>query len=158
MWHLLTAKVGTNFADKLQLLSHYSSLADSGYGIFFKTIQKYNLKSCIVMNEIWLIGDIDEVQRWRSSIHFWKQQIHFFLLKKTEKYLPPQAWVLIKKSLHAQLLKNFRTFSETWTLIIMFIRALYRFLSWARSIHSTTSHSISLWSILILSTHIHTSP
>jgi hypothetical protein len=43
-----------------------------------------------------------------------------------------------------QPLKNFPEFSGTRRFIILFIRALHWFLSWARSIQSIPSHYFSL--------------
>jgi hypothetical protein len=62
---------------------------------------------------------------------------------------------LLVKPPVAQLLNNFPTFYGTRRFIIVFTGALHWSLSWARSIQPIQSHSISLRSILILSSHLH---
>jgi hypothetical protein len=54
----------------------------------------------------------------------------------------------------AQLLKNFPVFYGTRRFITVFTRALHWPLSWTISVHSIPPHTISLWLILILSSHL----
>jgi hypothetical protein len=64
------------------------------------------------------------------------------------------SWALLEKLPIVQLLKNFPAFYGTRRLITVFTRALHWSLSWARSIQSIPSHSVSLRSILTLSTDL----
>jgi hypothetical protein len=64
------------------------------------------------------------------------------------------SWALPEKPLVVQLLKNFPIFCGTRKFITVFTRACHWSLFWAILIQSIPPHSISLWSILILSTHL----
>jgi hypothetical protein len=65
-----------------------------------------------------------------------------------------RSWALLEKPPIVQPLKNFPAFYGTRRFNTVFTRDLHWSLSWAISIHSTSSHLISLRSILILSTHL----
>jgi hypothetical protein len=54
-----------------------------------------------------------------------------------------------------QLVSKFPAFCGTRRFITMFTRARHWSLSWARCIHSTPSHPVSLRHILILSSHVY---
>jgi hypothetical protein len=63
------------------------------------------------------------------------------------------SWVPLAKPPVAQLFKNFPTFYGNRRFIIVFTRALYWSLSSARSIQLIPTNLISLWFILLLSSH-----
>jgi hypothetical protein len=70
-------------------------------------------------------------------------------LKRTE-YLNPLSRVLLEKLTVTQLFKKFITFYGTHSFIIVFTRASHWSLSWARWIQYTTSHPISVRTVLYL--------
>jgi len=62
--------------------------------------------------------------------------------------------VLLDKLIVTQPVKKLPTFYGTWMSITVFTRVRHWPLSWARWIQSTTSHPISLRSLLILYFHV----
>jgi hypothetical protein len=70
------------------------------------------------------------------------------------KKLTPWSAVLLQKLTVTQLVEKFSAFYGTRRFISLFTRSHHCFLSWARWIQSTTSHTISLRSILIISFHL----
>jgi len=68
--------------------------------------------------------------------------------------LTPRSTVLLEMQTSTQLVEKFPAFYGTWRFFTGFITACHWFLSSASCIQSTTSHPVSLRSILILSSHL----
>jgi len=67
----------------------------------------------------------------------------------------PILWTTVFNKLTVtQLVQKFPAFYGTRIFITVFTRASYSYLSWARWIQSTTSHTLSLRLILISSSHL----
>jgi hypothetical protein len=65
----------------------------------------------------------------------------------------PRSWAILDRLPVVQLLKNSPPFYVTWKFSTVFTSILHQLLFWARSIQSIHT-SLSLWPILILSTHL----
>jgi hypothetical protein len=78
-----------------------------------------------------------------SSIH-WLREVYIGII------IHSRSWALLEKPLP----KDFPLFYGTRRFTTVSTRVLYWSLSWARSIQSISSQTISLRSILILSTHL----
>jgi hypothetical protein len=71
--------------------------------------------------------------------------------QSTSFTLTPPTLALLERLLVAHLHKNFLTVYRTTPFTIVFTRALH----WATTTHYLPPHCVSLWSILILSSHLH---
>jgi hypothetical protein len=65
--------------------------------------------------------------------------------------LTPWRRVIFEKLIVSQLARKFPAFNGTWKFITMYIRTCHWILCWATWIHCTTSHRLTLRTILILS-------
>jgi hypothetical protein len=95
-------------------------------------------------------------------VSLWPIVLSFlFSLAFLPSFLPPclttclsNSRVFLQKLTVTQLLKIFPTVYGIWRFITVFTTTHHWFLSWARYIQSTSSHPISVTSILILSSHL----
>jgi hypothetical protein len=96
---------------------------------------------------------------WAQSLaylHEWLLVSVLFLCLVTtlSNKLSPWSRVLIEKLTVTQLVKKYPDFYATRRFITVFTTAYLMSLSWARWIHSTAFHPISIRSSLILCTHL----
>jgi hypothetical protein len=83
------------------------------------------------------IGSYHRVSRHAG---LWTAVISLIGVSQWIYQLTPWSRVLLEKLIVTQLVKKFATLYGIWTSITVFTRACHWFLSWAKWIHSTTSH------------------
>jgi len=89
-----------------------------------------------------------------TAFYIWKANILMELALKLK--FTDESWsrVFLEKLIVTQLVKKLPAFNGTRRFITLFATASHWFLPWARCIQSTTSHPVSVRSILILSCYL----